>query len=89
MCSSDLALPGHGVPFSDKNIITGFQNYLKDIVPKAEALRKQGVSAEDAAKKIDMTNHAKMFAEIKGPGAEVRGMRHLYEWLAEREGKKK
>ncbi|MEQ1948266.1 MAG: MBL fold metallo-hydrolase [Bryobacteraceae bacterium] len=82
-----LALPGHGVPFSDKSIITAQQDYLKDIVPKAAALRKQGVSAEDAAKKIDMTNHVKVFTEIKGPGAEVRGMRHLYDWLAEREKK--
>jgi hypothetical protein len=51
---------------------------LKDIVIKASQLRKSGLSAEDAAAKIDMTAHAKAFPEIKGPGAELRGMCHLY-----------
>ena len=84
-----LVLPGHGTPFGDKGVITAFQNYLKDIVVKADELRTQGVSAEDAAKKIDMTAYTKAFPEIKGPGAEPRGMRHLYDWLAERDSKKK
>ena len=44
-----LVLPGHGQPFSDKGVITAFQNYLKDIVIKASQLRKSGISADDAA----------------------------------------
>jgi len=83
-----LVLPGHGVPFSDKNIITQFQNYLKDLVVKVGQLRKQGVSADDAAKRVDMTAYAKAFPDIQGPGAEFRGVRHLYDWLAEKEKKK-
>jgi hypothetical protein len=79
----NLVLPGHGVPFRDKAVITAFQSYLKDLVVKGAALKKQGVSADEAAKKIDMTSHAKDFAQITGPGAEVRGMRRLYTWLDE------
>jgi len=79
----NLVLPGHGVAFRDQSIITAFQRYLKDLVAKGAALKKQGVSADDAAKKIDMTSHAKDFPQITGPGAEPRGMRRLYAWLDE------
>ena len=79
-------LPGHGAPFSDKGLITAFQSYLSDMVKQGEALRKQGVSADDAAKRMDLTSHSKAFPSIQGPGADVRGVRHLYAWLAERDG---
>ena len=79
----NLVLPGHGVPFRDKSIITAFQNYLKDFIDKGAALKKQGVSADDAAKRIDMTSHVKDFAQITAPGAEARGVRRLYAWLDE------
>lgn len=81
----NLVLGGHGAPFRDKTVITAFQNYLKDFVEQGTALRKQGLSADDAAKRIDMTKHAKDFPDIKAPGAEVRGMRRLYAWLGEKE----
>ncbi len=77
-------LPGHGAPFHDKALITGFQNYLKDFMAQATELRKQGLSPEDAAKKIDLTSHSADFPQIKGPGAEVRGVRRFYEWTDER-----
>jgi glyoxylase-like metal-dependent hydrolase (beta-lactamase superfamily II) len=79
-------LPGHGVPFGDKGLITAYQNYLQDLIVKGNELRRSGVSAEDAAKQIDLTSHAKKFPQITGPGADVRGMRRLYAWLIERGG---
>ena len=30
-----LVLPGHGVPFSDKGLITAFQSYLTDLTTQA------------------------------------------------------
>ncbi len=77
-------LPGHGVPFSDKSIITAFQSYLTDITAQVAALRQQGVSADDAAKRLDLTAHKKDFPEI-AQGAEPRGVRRLYQWMDERE----
>ena len=77
-------LPGHGVPFHDKALITAFQSYLTDFMAKGAELRKQGLSAEQAAQKIDLTSHSADFPQIKGPGAEVRGVRRLYEWMDER-----
>jgi glyoxylase-like metal-dependent hydrolase (beta-lactamase superfamily II) len=80
-----LVLPGHGEPFPNKSLITGFQGYLTDIVKQARTLRKQGISAEDAAKRVDLTSHRKDFPQIDGPGADLRGMRRLYAWLDETE----
>jgi glyoxylase-like metal-dependent hydrolase (beta-lactamase superfamily II) len=84
----DVVLPGHGVPFSGKSKITGFQRYLKDIMRQAADLRKQGVPADEAATRVDLTSHRGDFPEIRQPGAEVRGVRRLYEWLAEQEHKR-
>ena len=80
-----LALGGHGVPFRDKAIITAFQSYLTDIVVQVTNLRKQGVSADDAAKRVHLTEYAKDFPQIQGPGAEIRGVRRIYAWLDYRE----
>ena len=81
----NLALGGHGTPFRDKGIITAFQSYLRDLVKQVSDLRKKGVSADEAAKRVDMTAHAKDFSQITGPGAEIRGVRRLFAWLDERE----
>lgn len=81
----NLALGGHGAPFRDKGIITAFQSYLRDFIKQLSDLRKQGVSADDAAKRVNMTAHAKDFVQITGPGAEIRGVRRMYAWLGERE----
>ena len=78
-----LDLPGHGHPFSDKELITAFQNYLKDVTAKVAELRKQGVSPEDAAKRVDLTAYQKFFPNITGVGADLRGVRHIYDWLKE------
>jgi glyoxylase-like metal-dependent hydrolase (beta-lactamase superfamily II) len=79
-----LVLPGHGTPFPDKGLITAFQAYLSDLTRQVSELKKQGVSAEEAAKRVDMTAHAKAFPQIQGPGADSRGVRRLYAWLDER-----
>ena len=80
-------LPGHGVPFGDKNMITEFQAYLKDLVTQVSALKAQGVSPEEAAQRVDLTAHARYFPQITGPGADLRGVRRVYAWLDERDKK--
>lgn len=80
-------LPGHGVPFGDKNMITEFQSYLKDLVVQVSQLKSQGVSPEDAAQRVDLTAHAKYFPQITGPGADLRGVTRVYAWLDERDKK--
>jgi len=82
----NVDLPGHGIPFSDKNLITAYQDYLQDLIVKGNELKRSGMSVEDAAKNIDLTSHAKDFPQITGKGADIRGMRRLYAWLTERGG---
>jgi glyoxylase-like metal-dependent hydrolase (beta-lactamase superfamily II) len=77
-------LPGHGAPFKDKGLITAFQGYLRDLVKQSSELRKQGVTADAAAQRVDLTAYKASFPQIQGPGADIRGVRRLYEWLAER-----
>ena len=80
----DTVLPGHGVPFHEKSLITAYQSYLKDLMIKVAELRKQGLSAEETAKKVDLTSHKTDFPQIQGPGADLRGVRRMYEWMDER-----
>jgi glyoxylase-like metal-dependent hydrolase (beta-lactamase superfamily II) len=79
-----IVLPGHGVPFHEKSLITAYQSYLKDLITKVAALRKQGLSADQAALKVDLTSHKADFPQIQGPGADLRGVRRMYEWMDER-----
>jgi glyoxylase-like metal-dependent hydrolase (beta-lactamase superfamily II) len=80
----NIVLPGHGIPFRGKGLITAYQSYLTDLVSQVTRLKGQGVSAEDAANRIDLTSHAKDFPQIEGPGADIRGIRRAYAWLDER-----
>ena len=48
-------LPGHGAPFTDKGLITAFQGYLRDLIRQGADLRKQGLTADQAAQKVDLT----------------------------------
>jgi glyoxylase-like metal-dependent hydrolase (beta-lactamase superfamily II) len=80
-------LPGHGAPFTDKGLITAFQSYITDLLAQVAKLRAQGVSADDAAKRVDMRAHARDFPDIEDVGAEVRGIRRVYAWMDERNRK--
>jgi hypothetical protein len=68
-------------------MISAFQSYLKDVTAKVADLRKQGVSPDDAAKRVDLTAYQKFFPNITGVGADLRGVRRIYAWMDER-GKK-
>ena len=54
----DTIIPGHGDPFTDKDRLRRYQSYLRDLWKLAGELKKQGLTAEDAAKK------AKLFSFI-------------------------
>ena len=76
-------LPGHGVPFHEKALITAYQSYLKDLTAQVAKLRTQGVTADEAAQKVDLTSHKADFPQITGPGADIRGVRRMYQWMDE------
>ena len=84
----DTDLPGHGMPFKGKQLITAFQGYLRDLVRQTADLRKQGVTAEDAAQRVDLTTYRSSFPQIQGRGADLRGVKRLYAWMDEQSNKR-
>jgi glyoxylase-like metal-dependent hydrolase (beta-lactamase superfamily II) len=68
----DTTMPGHGVVFTGKAKIEAFQKYLRDAITQVTALKKQGLSAEAAAAKVDLTAHANEFATIRAAGSTSR-----------------
>ena len=83
-----MDLPGHGTPFTNKSLITAYQAYLTDLIDQVTKLKADGVSPEDAAKRVILTAHAKDFPQIAGPGADIRGIRRMYAWLDEQRATK-
>ena len=83
----DTDLPGHGMPFKGKQLITAFQGYLRDLMKQGADLREQGVTAEDAAQRVDLTAYRSSFPQIQGRGAELRGVKRLYAWMDEQSKK--
>jgi cyclase len=76
----DTVLPGHGEAFTDKAKIDYFQAYLRDVWSEVSRLKKQGVSAEDASKRADLTKH-KEHLPIQGPGVPLIGVQRIYSLL--------
>jgi glyoxylase-like metal-dependent hydrolase (beta-lactamase superfamily II) len=72
-------IPGHGEPFKGKERMTDLQAYMRDLWQQGTALRKQGVSAEEAARRIDMTAHKGRYPNISGPGIPPIAAARLYE----------
>ena len=81
----ETVLPGHGEAFTDKAKIGYFQDYLRDVWAEVGRLKRQGVSAEDAAKRADMTKHKAHFPNIQGPGVPLIAATRIYELLDARQ----
>ena len=74
-------LPGHGEAFTDKAKIDYFQAYLRDVWSEVSRLKQQGVSAEEASRRADLTKHRDHFASITAPGVPLIGVTRIYELL--------
>jgi glyoxylase-like metal-dependent hydrolase (beta-lactamase superfamily II) len=76
----DVIVPGHGAPLKERQQITDFQNYLRDFWRQARALRLEGVTAEQAAQKMDMSKFAAQYG-LKNPRPDPRAVLRAYELL--------
>ena len=76
--------PGHGEAFTDKAKIDYFQAYLRDVWTEVSRLKQQGVSAEDAAKRADLTKHKEHFPAVTAPGVPLIAVTRIYELLDSR-----
>jgi glyoxylase-like metal-dependent hydrolase (beta-lactamase superfamily II) len=77
----DVVLPGHGPAFTDKARIDWWEEYLKDFWTQVQAMKKQGVSVDDAAKRIDMRKHAAHYPNITSVGVDRDAVLGAYEVL--------
>ena len=77
----DAWLPGHGPVMRSKVPISNFQDYLRDLWVKSNELYRLGVEWQEAAMQIDMTNHARNYFQIRGPGVDPRAIRRIFELL--------
>jgi len=75
----DITLPGHGTAFKGKAKIDYFQAYLRDFWTQAQALHKAGVSAEDAARRMDMRTHVAHYPALTSGGVLWHGVARAYE----------
>ena len=76
----DTVLPGHGEAFTDKTKIDYFQAYLRDVWSEVSRLKKEDVSAEEAAKRADLTKHKDHFP-IQGPGVPPIAATRIYDLI--------
>ncbi len=76
----DVIVPGHGAPFRERDQIDAFQAYLRDFWQQASALRAQGVPAEEAAIRIDLSRHTAVYGE-RSARADIRAVTRAYELL--------
>lgn len=77
----EVVLPGHGEAFSDVDKVTYFQDYVRDLWSKIQQKHAAGVSAEEAAATIDMTNHVEHFPNLTEPGVHPHAVERAYALL--------
>lgn len=73
----EIIVPGHGNPFREREMITYVQDFYRDLWAKTAAMHEQGVSVEEAAASIDMTNHADTLG-ITEVGFDPSGISRMY-----------
>jgi glyoxylase-like metal-dependent hydrolase (beta-lactamase superfamily II) len=74
----DTVVPGHGEAYTDKAKIDYFQAYLRDAWTEISRLKKEGVSAEEAAKRADLSRHKERFPN---PAVPPIGAQRIYALL--------
>jgi glyoxylase-like metal-dependent hydrolase (beta-lactamase superfamily II) len=73
----DTVLPARGAPFKGKNRISAWQSYLRDVLAQTTELLNKGISAEETARRVDLSSHKKDFPEIDGPGVALAAVKRL------------
>ncbi len=77
----DWIIPGHGQPFQDRNRIDYLQKYLRDFWERVQVLYNAGISAEEAAERIDMRDHTEHYPQIQSVGVHPHAVKRAYELL--------
>ena len=74
----DLALPGHGAGLRDRSKIDIVQAYYADFTEEVRRLKALGYSAEEAAARADLRQHADTLG-VTDLGAPVVSVQRMYD----------
>ena len=73
----DLILPGHGPYFRDRELIDYVQAFHRELWQVVSALHAEGVSAEEAVERIDLSHHAENLPPAR-VRVDLRGVQRMY-----------
>ena len=76
----DVIVPGHGEPFREREQIDLYQRYLRDLWAQVADLRAEGLSAEDAAGRVDMSAYEAEYGS-RVRSVDPRAVVRIYELL--------
>ena len=76
----DLIVPGHGTPLREREQLTYLQRYLHDLWSQVEGFRNEGLSVEQAARRIDLSKHAEHYGD-RVSNVDPRAIIRIYELL--------
>jgi len=74
-------LLGHGEAYTDKAKNDYYQAYLRDAWAQASKLKQQGVSADEASKRIDLSAHKDHYPPNTNLSVNLIGAQRMYELL--------
>jgi cyclase len=80
----DVIVPGHGDAFTDRDRIDLVQGFYRDLWAKVETLNVAGVSVENAAKTLDMTDYKDTFG-ISQVGFDPLAVARMYVRMEEKQ----
>ena len=72
----DVFVPGHGGPVTDLNRLTLVQAFYRDLWGKAEMMKQAGMTAEQVAQEIDLTDHAEL--GIMSVGTDLKSIERIF-----------
>ena len=76
----DIMVPGHGLPFREREQIDHLQGYLRDLNRQVTSLHATGVSAQDAVAQVDLGAHATHYGD-RVANVDPRAVLRIYERL--------
>jgi len=74
----ELVLPGHGPGFRERSRIDNVQAYYTDLTEEVKRLKALGYSAEEAAARADLRQHAETLG-ITALGANLEAVQRMYD----------
>jgi cyclase len=79
-----IVVAGHGKPFEGKDAIAPVQACLRDLWRQAEQLKSAGLSAQEAAARIDLRAHSSRFPQFTKPGFAQPAIERIFAVIDER-----